>query len=315
MSKYSLLQKLCEIHAPSGSEGAVTRFLIDYVETHAHTWKCKPRIYSGKGFQDTLILVFGAPKTVIYAHMDTVGYMAGYNTKLIDIGSPKAAEGTKLIGTDSLGAVECSVVKNEQENSDSVKTKQVLHYHCNRDIERGTTLTYKPHFLETDYHITANNLDNRLGVWAALQVAESLEHGVIAFSCYEETGGGTVQFLHRYLYKKYRIRQALIADITWITEGIQEAKGGVISLHDSCIPRREYVQKILSIAKRSQIPFQIEVESGGGSDGSVLQHSCMSVDWCFVGIPIEGAHSPSEKVHKDDIHAMVKLYTVLMKEL
>ena len=35
-------------------------------------WKVKPKIYSGDGFQDSIILSFGKPKTAIYAHMDSL---------------------------------------------------------------------------------------------------------------------------------------------------------------------------------------------------------------------------------------------------
>ena len=38
-------------------------------------------------------------------------------------------------------------------------------------------------------------MDNRLGVWNALEVAKTLENGVICFSCWEEVGGGSVGYL------------------------------------------------------------------------------------------------------------------------
>ncbi len=38
-------------------------------------------------------------------------------------------------------------------------------------------------------------------------------------------------------------------------------------------------------------------------------------DWCFIGAPEEHVHSPNEKVHKNDIKAMVELYKHLMVEL
>ena len=47
-----------------------------------------------------------------------------------------------------------------------------------RPIDRGTTLTYKPNWIETDTHIQNCYLDDRLGIWSALKVAENLENGV-----------------------------------------------------------------------------------------------------------------------------------------
>ena len=71
----------------------------------------------------------------------------------------------------------------------------------------------------------------------------------------------------------------------------------------------------LNLADESGIPYQIEVESAGGSDGNQLQKSSFPFDWCFVGAPEDHVHSPDEKVHKKDIEAMVQLYTYLMKHL
>jgi putative aminopeptidase FrvX len=75
------------------------------------------------------------------------------------------------------------------------------------------------------------------------------------------------------------------------------------------------VNRIVEIAKQSNIPFQLEVENAGGSDGNDLQKSNYPWDWCFVGAPENYVHSPDEKVHKSDIQSMVDLYKVLLKEL
>ena len=155
-------------------------------------------------------------------------------------------------------------------------------------------------------------MDNRLGVWNALQVAETIENGVIVFSTWEEHGGGSVGYLGKFLYEKYGVRQALISDITWVTEGVKHGKGVAISMRDSGIPRRTYLNRIVELAKQSKIPFQIEVESAGGSDGNGLQKSSYPIDWCFIGAPEDNVHTPDEKVHKKDIEAMVDMYRLLM---
>jgi len=88
-----------------------------------------------------------------------------------------------------------------------------------------------------------------------------------------------------------------------------------ISLRDSGIPRKSFVRKIVKIASESAVKFQLEVEDAGGSDGNALQKSPYPFDWCFVGAPEDHVHTPDEKVHKDDVNEMVKLYQLLMKTL
>ncbi len=300
-----LLKKLCSIHAPSGEENNISEFIIEYVNSNMKNWKVKPKIYSGDGFQDSIILSFGKPKTAIYAHMDSIGFTAKYNNEIIKIGGPVVKNGVELIGSDSKGKIEGKIIKKNEK----------IFIDFNREIERGTTLTFKMNFKETKNYIQSCYMDNRLGVWNALKVAKSLENGLIVFSCWEEHGGGSVGFLTNFIYTKYNIHQALISDITWVTKGVKAGKGVVISLRDSGIPRKVYVNKIIDITKKTKIPFQLEVESSGGSDGNEIQSSPYPIDWCFIGAAEQNVHSPKEKVHKLDIKSMVEIYQLLMKEL
>lgn len=305
-----LLEQLISIRATSGDESPMTEFLLKYIQKEKKNWKVKPKIYAGEGFQDALVLVFGKPKTAVYAHLDSIGFTVGYDNNLIKVGSPRTIDGCALVGSDRLGEIETELLVIEKEDGD--KYLQCVY---DRKIERGTPLSFKPHFRETKNFIQSPYMDNRLGVWVALQVAKTLKNGAIVFSTYEEHHGGSAGFLARFLYEKYQVKQALICDITWVTDGVSHGKGVAISMRDYGIPRRSYVKRITDIAAQSKISYQLEVESAGGSDGTILQASELPIDWCFVGAPEDHVHSPNEKVHKKDIASMVALYEVLMREL
>ena len=300
-----LLKKLCSIHAPSGEENNISEFIIKYVNSNMQNWKVKPKIYCGDGFQDSIILSFGKPKTAIYAHMDSIGFTVKYNNEIIKIGGPVVKSGIELVGSDSKGKIEGKIIKKNEK----------IFIDFKREIDRGTSLTFKMNFKEDNDYIQSCYLDNRLGVWNALKVAENLENGIIVFSCWEEHGGGSVGFLTNFIHSKYNINKALISDITWVTDGVKAGEGVVISLRDSGIPRRTYINKIVKLAKESNINFQLEVESTGGSDGNEIQKSPYPIDWCFIGAPEQNVHSPKEKVHKNDIQAMVDIYKYLMENL
>ena len=305
-----LLKQLCSIHAPSGSEYPMTEFLLQYIEAEKNNWKHVPTIHHGDEFQDCIVLVFGKPTTAIFAHIDSIGYTVSYQNNLIKIGGPKAEDGTILVGEDSQGAIEAKLVVEQIEGGGNQ-----LKVDYTREIDRGTTLTYQMNFIESEDFVQSCYLDDRLGVWNALEVAKTLENGAIAFSCWEETGGGSVGYLGRFLYEQYQVRQALISDITWVTDGVQHGKGVAVSMRDSGIPRRRYLNRIIALTKESGIRFQLEVESAGGSDGNALQHSPYPFDWCFIGAPEDHVHCPNERVHLDDIKAMVALYIYLMEKL
>ena len=301
-----LLKQLCKIHAPSGEEYNITKFILQYIKENQKKWKEKPILHYGNGFQDNIIMVFGKkPKTAIFAHLDSIGFTVKYNNEIVKIGSPNSNEGIILVGKDSKGKVEGKIIKNRKK----------IFIDFNRKIDRGTSLTYKVNFRENKSFIQSCYIDNRLGVWNALEAAKTLKNGIIVFSTWEEHGGGSTGYLGKFIYDNYKVKQALISDITWITEGIKHGKGCVISLRDSGIPRRLFVNKIIDIANNSNIKYQLEVEDAGGSDGNELQKSNYPWDWCFVGAPENNVHSPNEKVHKKDINSMVDLYKVLMQKL
>lgn len=301
-----LLKQLCEIHAPSGEEHTLKDFLLKYIAKEKKNWSVQPEIIHGAEFQDCILLKFGKPRTAIFAHMDSIGFTVRYFNQLLPIGSPDAEAGTHLVGKDSKGPIECELEFDKENHA---------FYRFGRTIDRGTSLTYKVHFRESRSYIQSAYLDNRLGIYNALMVASKLKDGVIAFSGWEEHGGGSVPYLAKHLYEQWGVRQALISDITWTSDGVEPGKGVVISMRDRNVPRKKFINHIIEIARKKKTEFQLEVEGMGSSDGRELQMSPYPFDWCFIGAPQQNPHTPDEKVHKHDIKTMIALYSFLMKEL
>lgn len=304
-----LLKQLTEIRSAASDEGPMKAFLMDYIKKNSANWKVQPQIFEGREFQDCLVVVFGEPRTAIYAHMDSIGFSTGYDKELIKIGGPRLIDGMALVGSDSQGEIETELMVIESDEGKSIQ------YVLDREIDRGTILTFKPDFRETREYIQSPYLDNRLGVWNALKVAETLENGALVFGTYEEHGGNTVANCARFLMEKYGVYQSLISDITWVTNGVGHGGGVAVSMRDVGLPRRSYLNRIIDLAKESGVKFQLEVESAGGSDGSVLQKSSLPIDWCFIGAAEDNVHTPDEKVFKTDIASMLALYIYLMKHL
>jgi putative aminopeptidase FrvX len=310
-STYELLKTMCAIHAPSGNESAMTNFILEYVKANAGSWKQKPKVFAGEGFQDNIVLVFGKPRTAVFAHLDSIGFTVRYGKQLVKIGGPVLKNGFLLSGSDSKGSQTAELQVAENKETGGLK----LTYKAPRDFETGTDLVFKASWREDEDYVQCCYMDNRLGVYAALKLAETLKNGAVVFSTWEEHGGGSVAYLQKFLFEKYKISQGLISDISWISDGVHPGKGPVISLRDSLIPRRSYVNKIVAVAQKFGCAFQLEVEGSGGSDGKELQMAAAPWDWCFIGAAEQQVHSPDEKVHKKDIEGMISLYKLLMKEL
>ncbi|WP_215224334.1 M20/M25/M40 family metallo-hydrolase [Echinicola shivajiensis] len=300
-----ILLEILKKRGVSGDEYELSAFIADYVLQRKGEWKVQPEVYHGGIFQDNIILKFGNPKTAVFAHIDTIGFTSRYENQLVTVGGPDVNDGDILVGEDALGPIECKV---------KIVDDCLIH-DFKRGIIPGTNLSFKQHVILDDEFIQAAYLDNRLGVYNALKICEDLENGVVVFSTYEEHGGGSVPFLIKYIYENWNVKQALISDITWVTEGVKHHEGVAISLRDKFIPRKVFTDKIIALAQESGIPFQVEVEGAGGSDGREIQMSPYPVDWCFIGAPEDNVHTPYEKVSLKDLAAMIDLYKYLMAHL
>jgi putative aminopeptidase FrvX len=305
MPTNDFLNELLLLQSVSGDEQSATDWVLGFVEERKKSWKVMPKVYSGDAYHDCVLLCFGEPRTAVFAHIDTIGFMARYANQLIPIGGPEVIAGTRLVGKDALGEIDCRLMGDEE---------GLLH-DFPRKIERGTCLSFAQNIRRDEEFIQAAYLDNRLGMYNALRLCETLVDGWVVFTTYEEHGGGSMPFLLKFIQEVAPVKQALISDITWITEGIQHHEGVVVSIRDKFIPRKKFVNRILLHAQESGIPFQVEVEAYGGSDGREVQFSPYAMDWCFIGAAEDNVHSPDEKVSLKDLDSMLRLYTYLLDVL
>ena len=117
-----LLQALCQIHAPAGNEAPLTKYLLHYIQQQQQQWRIQPTVLAGAEFQDCIILVFGKPRTAVFAHLDSIGFTVRYGRQLVRIGGPKAETGYSLVGQDILGSIECALVVDEETKALSYDT-------------------------------------------------------------------------------------------------------------------------------------------------------------------------------------------------
>jgi len=305
MPSKNTLIKLLEIQSVSSDESNIKQFLLNFIIERKHSWKVSPEIHHGPELHDCLLLKFGKPRAAVFAHMDTIGFMSRYENQLVPVGGPEVIEGAVLVGKDSLGPIRCKLF---------IRDDHIFHDFA-RAIDRGTLLSFEQDVQMDDEFIQAAYLDNRLGIYNALKLCETLENGWVVFSTYEEHGGGSMPYILRYIQETSPVNQALISDITWVTEGILHGKGVAISIRDKFIPRKKYIDRVIELAEKSKIPFQLEVEGHGASDGREVQFSPYAIDWCFIGAPEDNVHTPYEKVALSDLEAMIGMYQYLMAQL
>jgi len=235
------LFELLSKHSVSGDESEISNFLLSHIVERSISWNVQPEIYSGEEFHDCLLLKFGDPKSAVFAHIDTIGFMTRYQNQLIPIGGPEIVENMVLSGKDTKGEIICKITGNDE----------ACFHDFPRGIDPGTRLSFNQNIRIDDQFIQAAYLDNRLGIYNALKLCETLENGWIVFTTYEEHGGGSMPFLLKFIQENAPIKQALISDITWVTDGVEHHEGVVISIRDKFIPRKIFIDRILHLAEKS----------------------------------------------------------------
>lgn len=294
-----LFWELLRIDGPSGDEGAFGDWLMDWIGRELPDVRLE-RI------GDSVIALRGEkPSVALFAHTDTTGWTLGYHKRLIPIGGPdgKLGDPIRPAGMPDTG----NTLARRKDGRWRVKGKT--------DAPPGSRWVYAAEAKQDGDEIIAPYLDNRAGVWAALQALTRCPQIAAAFTVGEEHSGRGARDCARHLAETHGIGQALIADITWHTRHVRCGHGPAISLRDAYVPRRRYLDRVLSLADKWGQPMQREIEFEGSSDGGFIERSGAPLDWIFVGAPEKRPHTNRESIHLADLHGMADLLTHLVNGL
>lgn len=298
-SELDLLWQLLATDGSSGDEGALADWLEAYL---GREW---PDVRLER-LGDSLLAVRGERPTVaLFAHTDTTGFTLGYDRELIPIGGPSPRDKEPLRPAGGPDA----------ENRLKFRKSGGWRLSGKTDAMPGSRWVYATPPKRDGDEITAPYLDNRAGVWAALQALGRCPDVAVAFTAGEELSGQGAFVCARRLSEGYGITQALISDITWHTAHVRCGDGVAVSLRDRFVPRQRFLERVLGLAEASGIPFQREIESSGGSDGGSIERSGVPMDWVFVGAPEKKPHTNRERVAISDLRGMADLLTYLVNGL
>lgn len=297
------LMTLLTLPGPSGDEGALTEWLQAEVSAVA-----PDAALTRLG--DSLLVTRGNPTLAIFAHIDTTGFTLGYHNELIPIGAPAARPGDPVratVAASGSGAARGTV--RLQGRSEEPRLEP------NGEAMPGTRWVYDREPVREGNWIVAPYLDNRAGVWCALRALERSVNLAVAFTTGEEQHGHGARVSAQWLYTRFGLTDALIVDMTWQTKDIRCGGGCVISLRDAYCPRQSYLSRVMSLADKSGIPYQKEIQSAGSSDGGHLLRSSVPVDWVFVGAPEQDAHTSEERALLSDLDHLTDLLVYLAARL
>lgn len=93
-------------------------------------------------------------------------------------------------------------------------------------------------------------------------------------------------------------------------------KGPQIFIFDaSMIPHRKLQKFVLDVAEELNIPYQLTVIAGGGTDAGKMHLTKNGVPSLALSVPVRYLHSHTSVIHEDDYLNLVKLVTEVVSRL
>lgn len=338
-----IIIELANAFGPSGFEGEVRKIFQKLVGN------CTEVTYDNLG---SIIALHqgkaGTPKILLAAHLDEVGLMVrgitpGGYLKVVPLGGwwPPALLAQRVIVRSKngdhfgvIGAKPPHYLKEEEKKQPLRLTDLYIDVGA-RNFDEATALgigvgdpvvpAVTTESLGREGTLIGKAFDDRAGCAVIAQVLQGLDRS----HPNQVIGAGTVQEEHG--LKGARTVAALVQpDLCLVLEGapaddfpdaggiVQGRLGGgpqIRYFDPTLIANRALINLVLAKAEQLNIPYQLAVREGGGTDGKEIQQSATGVPTVVIGVPIRYIHSHQCIMSLNDLEETVKLVRGLIDVL
>ncbi|MFB1097398.1 MULTISPECIES: M42 family metallopeptidase [Terribacillus] len=341
-----LVKKLTSLQGPSGYEQEVSYFLKDYLTSKTDEVIIDPIgnvIAKKKGAKP-------GPAILLTAHMDEVGFIVkkieangflrfeklGGNDDRNLIAQPVKVLGEEghingVIGTLSAHFAKFDDAQKVRKHSQLYIDVGASSYQeaVEMGIEVGTPVTWgsELQILGTSEKpkIRAKSLDDRAGCAVILQVLEEIEQDfagelICLFTVQEEVGLRGAKTASEHIDADV----AIAIDTTAVSDTFEQTmdqtlslgKGTGIKVMDASLIVPNTMKKLLvQLAKEQDIPYQLEVFTGIGTDGGAVTYANKGIPTGVLSIPSRYTHSSIELVDVGDLIATKDLVKAFVKSV
>lgn len=327
---FELIKKLTEAWGPSGYEHQVRALILAEIKDLADEVRV-----DGLGNLICRVGEVGQGKRVmVAAHMDEIGVMATYAEpksnylRFTNIGGLifTALHGNRVRFEDGtigvIGAHDAFGKGRTHVNSTDDFFIDVQDENGVMKVREGQPAGFWRETQQRGNRIVAKSLDDRIGCVVAIETMRRLK---------QQGSANEVHFVFT-VQEEVGVRGAKAAafginpdigialDITSTGDEIQGRKmvvklgcGAAIKVLDSSlIVPKAVVDWMVSRAQADNIPHQLELLTGGGTDAGAIQNVHSGVPSGCISIPTRFVHTTSETVDLSDVHACIDLLTGLL---
>lgn len=330
------LFELSETSGASGNEASVCVKSLDILRKYCPEAKIVNGNVIGRfgEFREDL------PSLVLDAHIDQIGMIVTYITDngFIKVGNLGGidrrllpAQPVTVHGRKDIKGVICSVPPHLSDGGNNVPTFDDIAIDTGLSkaeleniVSLGDTVTFDVKCRELlNSRVTGGAFDDRCGMTAIMYALELLQNQktrynvTVIFSVQEELGERGAKI------GAFEINPdiAIAVDVSFAyAQGEDEmkcgylGKGAMIGVSPSL--SREISDNLISIAKKNNIPYQIEVMNGlTSTNADQYSVSRDGSKACTVSIPLRNMHTPVEVIDIKDIEFTGKLLAEFIKEV
>jgi len=320
-----LIEKLINAFGPSSKEEAVKELIKSELEQKVD------KIREDK-FGNLVAHVEGSgEKLLVAAHMDSIGVIVTDIDKngFLRIGEIGGLRKSFLVGQRILfeNGIEGFVYYEDKESNWEVKDQKIEKFFVDIGayskakakelVQIGTEGIYKPNFYKSDRRIIAPSLDDRIGCAVAIQTIKNLKKKKIKYNTYfvftvqEEVGVKGSRTSSYEIYPDIGIS----LDVTDAGDtpetypvSLNLGEGPTIKVMDGGMISSKYVRdELIKVAKKENIPYQLEVISKGTTDAYAMQTTKAGVLAGSISISTRYIHTGGEVADLGDVENAVNL--------
>lgn len=327
------LKRLSEADGIASNEGEVRKVLLDELKDYSDNIVCDGlgSIIFSKESSDK------APKIMICAHMDEVGFIVRSISKdgmihLMTVGGVKplaqylqrvriTTEDGKKIPAIINGTYKDEVTENLYADIGAYTEEEVY----NLGIQVGDMVTYATEFEEFDLpnRLVGKAFDDRLGCFVMGEVLKNLEGKNLSSNIYftatssEEVGirgaKTAAQLINPDVVFVIDVachRNEFVRDHT----NKKQIDKGVMLMHfdRTLAPNKKMIKYVKNTANKINIPLQHDMFKSGGTDGGEAHKVNEGKPTVVTCLPVRYGHCAFSIVSPIDLNSMISLYTELI---
>lgn len=321
----TVIQQLTEAFGPSGYETEVTTLLKSMIENHVDelTTDVMGNLIAVKKGQATGKSIMFAAHTdeigILVTHIDDQGFLRFSNVG--GVGVATLVGNRVRFASGAIGVISQEKGAWKELNLDKLYIDLGAEdkAEAQKLVSVGEFGIFHREFADLGNRLVAKSMDDRVGcailVEAIKQIKQPQNTLYFVFTTQEEVG------LRGAKTSAYNLEPDLgiALDVT-LTGDTPEArrmevslgKGAAIKVKDSSLIVHPKVKDLLvDLAKKNNIPYQMEVLDAGGTDAGAIHLTKAGIPSGAISIPTRYVHSPSEMVDLRDVQACVDLVVAL----